>query len=95
MTIPGEWELKPLAIEGAPTPAGGQFHFFPYVYLEYPIWVQSGITAFWSNFDSKDKDSTLYSIKDGRVTRILAGANLCPSLARTRQKWNEAINNRQ
>lgn len=70
-TIPGEWELKPLAVEGSPAPGGGQFHFLPYPYLEYPIWVQSGITAFWSSSDPKDKGSTLYSIKDSKVRRIL------------------------
>lgn len=77
-TIPGEWELKPLAIEGAPAPGGGKFHFSPYVYLEYPFWVESGITAFWASPDPKAKNFTLYSIKNNKVTKILSEGDPLP-----------------
>jgi hypothetical protein len=109
--IPGEWELKPLAIKGAPAPGtGGRFEFFlgpfnnsPVVvksvkspnvsiipidpsFNNSPVWVESGITAFWESFGPKKDDWALYSIKDGKVTKILVEEEPLPAVGTDKAK---------
>jgi hypothetical protein len=65
----GEWELKPLLIKGSPMPGGGgSFENF-----DKPIWLQSGVMTFWDR-------SVLYSIKDGKVRRVLAMDEKLPAV---------------
>jgi hypothetical protein len=85
-TIAGEWELKPLAVKGSPAgDTGGRFEDFDIFFAQPPLWVQSGMVAFWAKFGPKkfgpkDKDVALFSIRDGKVVRVLIEEQSFPAL---------------
>lgn len=65
-TIPGEWELKPLALVGMPAPgASARFEFID-LYFHQPVWIPSGFVTFWANTRPKDANS-VFGIKDNKI----------------------------
>jgi hypothetical protein len=65
-TLGGSWRLTPLMMKGAEAPeTGGQFQEFGETYhLENAL-------VFWARFGPSDKDWGLFSLKNGKSTKIL------------------------
>lgn len=91
-TIAGEWELKPLAVKGSPAgDTGGRFEYLD-IFLDPPLWVQSGMVAFWAKFGPKDKDEALFTIKDGKVVRVLIEEQSFPALGSNKAQVQRTTN---
>jgi|GEM_PF-4444088 len=65
LQIEGPWRLTPLVMKGDPAPeTGRQIQEFGEIYI------MENMLAFWARFGSADKDWGLFSLKDGKVTKI-------------------------
>jgi hypothetical protein len=64
--IEGSWRLTPLVMKGAAAPeTNGQFQEFGETY------VMENMFVFWARFGTADKDWGLFSLKDGKLVKIL------------------------
>jgi len=64
--VEGSWQLTPLVLKGAQAPeTNGQFQEFGETYT------MENMLAFWARFGPADKDWGLFSLKDGKVAKIL------------------------
>jgi hypothetical protein len=66
LEIPGSWQVKPLLIKGAAVPDGaGTFREFGETY------VMENFFVFWGRFSDDEKAWALFSLRDGKISKIL------------------------
>jgi hypothetical protein len=64
--VEGSWRLTPLVAKGAAAPeTNGQFQEFGETY------VMENMLVFWGRFGPGDKDWGLFSLKDGKLSKVL------------------------